>query len=85
MTNDFLKILAIAYGEGVYGADVYQSTNTQETTTETAQPVNDVSAPSTGFINSGPEVLAPVILGASIVVAVVVVAIKKRVRKSRNQ
>lgn len=86
--NLFIIYFAQAYGEGLYSSDVYQSTGTTPSgQTETnGQTVQDATAPSTGFINSsGPDILVPVILGASIVVAVVVTVVRKQLRKSRNQ
>ena len=77
MFDIHLQYFAQAYGSDAYGGEAYQREVVGgETTTE-------VVAPSTGFFNSGPEILVPTILGLSVIIAVVVVAMKKRFRQKR--
>lgn len=73
-----LYYFAQAYGSDVYGGNTYQSTGE-------VQQTEEVGAPSTGFFSSGPEILVPTIIGASVLVAVLVVAIKKLVRRPKEQ
>lgn len=65
------------YGSDAYGGGSYQC-NEGDASCQTVQ------APSTGFLSSGPEILVPSILGASVIIAVIVVLIKKRLQKPKK-
>ncbi|NCC19911.1 hypothetical protein EOM33_02505 [Candidatus Saccharibacteria bacterium] len=71
-----LIYFAQAYNDGVYGGKVYQYV---------ASESDSVGVPNTGFFQSGPEVIVPVILGVSIVIAAIVVLVRKSLRARRNK
>lgn len=75
-----LYYFAQAYGSDTYGGSTYQCTGEDCQT----QTTTEVGAPSTGFLNSGPEIMVPVILGASVLIAATVVAIKKLSRRQEG-
>lgn len=83
MTNFQFYLLAQVYGSGTYGGNTYQCTGS-ECETQTAQPV--VTAPSTGVLrqdNSLSFGIMAIIIVVSLLVAGVVVYMKKRVTKKK--
>jgi len=81
MTNFQFYLLAQAYGSGTYGEATYQCTGS-ECETQTAQP--NVTAPSTGVLRQDNGLtygIIAIILIVSLVVAGVVVYVKKRIAK----
>lgn len=79
MINIQSYYFAQAYGSDAYGGSTYQCSG------ENCQTTQEVGAPSTGFFNSGPEILVPVILGASVIVAAAVVFIGKLTRRQKGR
>jgi hypothetical protein len=66
--------LAATYDSGAYGACTYQG----DCTTATG-----VGAPDTGFL-SQPQVMVPLILGAAILIAALILVAKKVIRKAKR-
>lgn len=62
-----------AYNDGVYGANAYQQTAGTSTGTDNTGPL----------ANTGYDVIVPVALGLSIVVASVIVLVKKAIVRKR--
>lgn len=89
LLQHFAQTSGSVYGDGAYGVDVYQASDSQQESvvqeTQGSQTPETVGAPGTGIISSGPEILIPIILGVSIVIATLVFAGRKYLNKVRNK
>jgi hypothetical protein len=91
--NSITGILAQAYGEGTFNSDVYSGDSTT-TPVDPTDPTNPETpgtttpgipgVPNTGVFAEQPMLLIPVILAAAVLIAGVVLIIKRTVRRIRG-
>lgn len=81
-----VSLLAQAtYGDDAYGSSIYsaeEATNPENPGTETG--TGTPGFPNTGIFNEQPLLLIPVILGGAILIATVVLVIKRTVRRIKG-
>lgn len=79
-----LTYVAQGYSDNAYGSNVYQYVaSDSDGQTGTGQQDGGVLAPVTGFFQSGPEILVPVIIGEAVIIAAIVLLIKKAVSRRK--
>jgi len=74
----YLIYLGAAYGNGAYGACTYQGDCT------TTADGGTIGAPNTGFL-AKPEIMLPLIIGLAVLIAAIILVMKKVVRQLHHK